>query len=223
MDLFRKGNKQSSDKFSVKLQDSQRYWEKRYAEGRDSGAGSYGRLSRFKAEVLNDFVAKNRLSTVLELGCGDGNQLKLAKYPRYIGMDVSKTAIQMCVDIFGADESKSFIYYDPEAFVDTAGFLKSDLTLSLDVIYHLIEDEVFESHMRLLFALSGKYVAVYASNHNDNSDTAKHVKHRHFTEWIDENMSNWELVKKIENKYPFDPKNPKETSFADLYIYKNIE
>ena len=39
--------------------DSESYWESRYASGRDSGAGSYSHLARFKATVLNDFVAEH--------------------------------------------------------------------------------------------------------------------------------------------------------------------
>ena len=33
---------------------SEKYWEKRYIAGGNSGAGSYGKLAEFKAEVLND-------------------------------------------------------------------------------------------------------------------------------------------------------------------------
>jgi hypothetical protein len=57
------------------------YWERRYAEGGDSGHGSYGRFAEFKAEVLNRFVAEQRIESIVEFGCGDGNQLTLASYP----------------------------------------------------------------------------------------------------------------------------------------------
>ena len=76
--------------------DSGRYWEQRYLSGDNSGSGSYNRLAQFKAEVLNDFVEKNNVSEVVEWGCGDGNQLKLAKYPRYTGFDVSQKAVDIC-------------------------------------------------------------------------------------------------------------------------------
>ncbi|MBI9084342.1 MAG: hypothetical protein JEZ11_12140 [Desulfobacterales bacterium] len=73
------------------------YWERRYAQGGTSGAGSYGRLAEFKAEVLNTFVEERGVQNIIEFGCGDGNQLSLAKYPSYVGLDASKTAVTQCV------------------------------------------------------------------------------------------------------------------------------
>ncbi|TAT59972.1 hypothetical protein EGM92_29840 [Enterobacter cloacae] len=32
---------------------------------------------------------------MMEFGCGDGNQLSLADYPRYTGFDISDHAIQL--------------------------------------------------------------------------------------------------------------------------------
>ena len=41
---------------SLAFPGSASYWELRYRNGGTSGAGSYGRLAEFKAEVLNEFV-----------------------------------------------------------------------------------------------------------------------------------------------------------------------
>lgn len=40
----------------------------------------------------------------------------------------------------------------------------ADLTLSLDVIYHLIEDNVFFTYMDRLFDSSTKFVIIYSLN-----------------------------------------------------------
>jgi len=45
---------------------SKKYWEARYVSGRNSGAGSYGRLAKFKADVINDFVKNKKINTVIE-------------------------------------------------------------------------------------------------------------------------------------------------------------
>ena len=87
---------------------SKSYWESRYASGGDSGVGSYSRFAEFKAEVLNSFVAEHALQSVIEFGCGDGNQLGLAKYPKYLGLDVSDTAVAQCRKLFAADRTKTF-------------------------------------------------------------------------------------------------------------------
>ena len=61
---------------------SESYWDQRYLSGGTSGAGSYGKFAEFKAEILNDFVRENGVMSIVEYGCGDGNQLKMATYPQ---------------------------------------------------------------------------------------------------------------------------------------------
>jgi hypothetical protein len=60
---------------------SSNYWNRRYKDGGNSGPGSYDRLAEFKADFLNRFVGENRITSVVEYGCGDGAQLSLARYP----------------------------------------------------------------------------------------------------------------------------------------------
>ena len=76
------------------------YWESRYRVGGNSGVGSYGFFREFKADVLNEFVATHAVQTIIEFGCGDGSQLELAKYPNYLGFDVSSTAVSNCQELF---------------------------------------------------------------------------------------------------------------------------
>jgi hypothetical protein len=192
---------------------SAQYWEDRYRLGGNSGAGSYNRLARFKSEVLNDFVRRNQIHSVIEFGCGDGAQVELAEYPRYLGVDVSTTAIHMCCQRYRNDPSKTFFTIDTLPS-DTV----ADLALSLDVIYHLVEDSVFDAYMHQLFEGARHFVAIYSSN-EDNTVPAKHVRHRRFTEWIERNKPEWALMEFIKNKYPYDPNNDSDTSFADFYIF----
>src|SRR5947207_2716559 len=94
---------------------SAEYWETRYADGGNSGAGSYEKFAAFKAEVLNDFVRTHGVQTVIEFGCGDGNQLSLAEYPTYTGFDISATAVTICRNRFAGDPSKTFRRVDEYA------------------------------------------------------------------------------------------------------------
>lgn len=189
------------------------YWENRYRAGGNSGAGSYRRLAEFKAEVLNDFVRANEVRSVLEFGCGDGAQLSLARYPTYIGCDVSPTAVELCRTRFSVDPTKSFLLVD-----DLPTTVKSDLTLSLDVVFHLVEDQVFNTYMTRLFDHSDRFVVVYSSN-EDRWTADAHVRHRRFTDWVEENRSDWWLASITPNAYPFDPADPEGTSFADFHMY----
>src|ERR671913_732501 len=90
--------------FAEPFHGSESYWIKRYASGGNSGVGSYNKLAAFKAEVLNDFVRQNNVRSVIEYGCGDGNQLKLAEYPFYTGFDVSPEALALCDNLFHSDQ-----------------------------------------------------------------------------------------------------------------------
>lgn len=192
------------------------YWEHRYAKGGTSGDGSIGRLAEFKARVLNDFVAEKGVSSVIEFGCGDGDQLELCEYPNYAGVDVSETILAVCRERFASDSGKKFCNLaEPETF---AG--RYDLALSLDVLYHLIEDNIFEEYMKRLFAASGRFVIIYSSNSAEaGGKTAPHVRHRNFTDWVEKNADEWHLEQKIDNLYPWDPADPDLTSTADFYLY----
>lgn len=196
---------------------SEQYWEQRYQSNKDSGAGSYGRLADFKAEVLNQFVNTHSIDTVIEYGSGDGNQLKLAKYPNYVGFDVSEKALAICRNLFKNDSSKAFY----SVFDANYTHLKADLVLSLDVIYHLVEDVVFDSYMERLFKTSKRYVIIYSSNYD--KVLAPHVKCRKFTDWIEmHKATTWKQMDYIPNRYPFDEHNPNHTSMADFYIYEKL-
>lgn len=197
---------------------SSAYWETKYAAGGNSGPGSYGALSLFKSEVVNEFIRRNGVRSVIEFGCGDGNQLTLFDAPRYTGLDVSKTSLRACIDKFRGDSGKSFLLYDPLAYWDGAGVLQADLALSLDVIFHLVEDEIYEQYLRHLFRSARKHVIIYSSDSMQPSDTPQ-VRHRPVTSWVEDHLRDWTLIQHIPNRYPYDPQYPMDTSFADFYIY----
>ena len=192
---------------------SRDYWKQRYESGGNSGDGSYRKLAEFKAEVLNSFVKDQQVETIIEYGTGDGNQLRMSEYPSYLGFDVASEAISQCENIFSGDESKTFKLMDAYAN-ETA-----QLTLSLDVIYHLIEDNVYHHYMKRLFDSSTKFVIIYSSNTDRQARIqASHVKHRKFSKWIKQNKPEWKLLQHIPNKYPY-AGDDQEGSFADFFIY----
>lgn len=193
---------------------SGQYWEERYRQGGNSGAGSYDRLAEFKAEFLNDFVQTNGVTTVIEFGSGDGAQLERATYPAYIGVDVAPQAVELCRKKFRGQPAYRFIHTSE---VDAS--VKAELSLSLDVIYHLVEDEVFDAYMRGLFDAGERFVIVYASN-EDKAWTSPHVRHRRFTDWVEKIRPEASLIAHVPNRYPYDEENRDHTSFADFFVYE---
>jgi hypothetical protein len=193
---------------------SAKYWEDRYRRGGKSGAGSYNRLAVFKADVLNEFVASNDIDSVIEFGSGDGAQLDLAVYPDYTGVDVSTTILDETRRKFADHESMRFLHTSEVTPTDQA-----DLSLSLDTIYHLVEDAVFETYMKQLFDAAKRYVIIYSSN-EDKGWPDPHVRHRNFTAWVEANRSQFKLVRTISNPYPYSKDDVDNTSFADFYIFE---
>jgi SAM-dependent methyltransferase len=188
---------------------SQKYWEKRYDKSGNSGSGSYGEKANYKATILNRFVEKNNIRKVVELGCGDGNQLKQFSFPEYIGLDVSPTAIKLCKDIFKEDSSKQFLLYDEKEIDTRLEGLKAELSLSLDVIYHLVEDKVYEKYMHRLFSVSSHHVIIYAWDVEE--EKKYHVRHRNFSKWIADNISGFQLKERIT-----------QSPYCDFFIYEKI-
>lgn len=191
---------------------SSAYWEKRYRRNGNSGFGSYGDLASYKADIVNMFVKEKEIKSVIEFGCGDGNQLKQFTFSKYIGLDVSVTAIEKCRNIFINDLGKCFFVYNSAAFANYELVFKADLSLSLDVIYHLIEDDVFESYMVHLFSASSRFVIIYAWD--VEGERRGHVRHRHFTKWIKQNVTQWHLVEKISNGKP--------VGACDFFVYEKV-
>lgn len=197
---------------STRFSDSGNYWNERYSKGRNSGEGSYGELAHFKARVLNDFVAKNSVQSVIEFGSGDGNQLKLANYPQYTGVDVSRVAVDRANQDFASDGTKKFLTTE-----EYSGE-RADLALSLDVIYHLVEDQVFSDYMNRLFEAALRFVVLYSSNCDGLMTDSPHVRHREFTKWVAQRFPSVPAPEVVINPFPIGLRSH-ETSFAHFFIY----
>jgi SAM-dependent methyltransferase len=157
------------------------------------------------------------IEDVIEFGCGDGNQLTLANYPKYLGLDVSETAIEICRNKFQNDSRKSF------SLMDGHKNEHADAALSLDVIFHLVEDPVFDQYMLDLFSAGRKLIVIYASNTNEQ-DTPKlpHVRHRELARWVETNQPRWSLKRVIENTIPYN-KATGIGSPASFYVYEMLQ
>jgi len=193
------------------------YWEHRYKTGGNSGAGSYGRLAEYKAKTINKLSSKYKISDAIEFGSGDGNQCAKFKFKKYIGIDVSQEAVSHCNKMFECKKNWRFFHYS-DPIIKT---LKSPLVLSLDVIFHLVEDDTFHRYMRNLFDASERLVLIYSSDYN-RSDGPVHVRHRKYTDWISENAKEFNLICSWKNPFSFEKgSNPKETSFAEFKLFSS--
>jgi cyclopropane fatty-acyl-phospholipid synthase-like methyltransferase len=195
---------------------SKEYWNNRYKKNETSGAGSYGVLCSFKAEIINKIFKDYNINSIIDLGCGDTNQLKtydIKDNMKYVGIDVSPIIIEKCKETF-LNNNYNFYCEDEYQYKE-----KFDVGLSIDVTYHLIEDEIFKVYLEHLFDVSTKIVVLYSSNfelsHDSNNPSlcCPHVKHRLIIPYIEKNFKEWELIENIPNRYP-------KNSSAEFYIFK---
>jgi len=189
------------------------YWKQRYGSGGNSGAGSYGRLACYKVDFINAFTRENNVIELLDFGCGDGSVMQRLVVPRYIGVDISETALAHCRALALNDASRQF-YLRSELHPSR----RAGMTLSMDVIYHLTEDAGFAEYMETLFELASRFVVIYASN-ADAAWNSPHVRHRRFTAYVRQNFPDWRLAAHCPNPYPFEPALPDDTSFADFFVF----
>jgi SAM-dependent methyltransferase len=193
------------------------FWEKNYRDGGTSGRGSYNHLADFKARVVNGLIEDFRVQSLIDLGCGDGNLLSMLKVSKYTGVDVSETIINRHLKQYADDENKTFYtVVERDDYINK----KYDASLSMDVIFHLLEDDVFKRYIEDLFSLSSGIVIIYSSNHESYTKWMEY-RHRNFTHLVATRMPEFRLVKYIPNEYPYIiGQNEAETSAADFYIYQ---
>jgi len=164
-------------------------WENRYAAGRDSGAGSRGGYARAKADYVNALIEREQIQSVIDWGCGDGGQLGLLSVPaRYIGVDISRTALGRCRALF---PKRRFILYDPLQAGALPRF-RADLALSMDVVFHLVDNHDFRTYLWLLFRSARQFVLIYSSNVDGRH--RRHVRHRLWTPYARSHFPAWELI-----------------------------
>jgi hypothetical protein len=126
-------------------------------------------------------------------------------------------AVRTCKKRFSRDESKSFYLFDPTCCADNHGLFRAEMAMSLDVIYHLVEDNVYEAYMSALFSAADKLVVIYSSN-QALPGYLPHIRHRVFTEWIAQNKPDWNLLGHYSNPFGNDDRAD-VFSNADFYVY----
>ena len=187
--------------------DTKNIWESRYNNGGNSGNGTYNELYIFKRDIINDIINKYNIKNIIDFGCGDGNQIKEFNINKYVGIDIALSAINICKMKYKDDNTKSFFTYNEINNIKS----QSDLTISLDVLYHILEEDLFIDYLKKIFNFSSKYILIYSSNYDDH--TEGHMHTRKFTNYVEKLFPNWVLNIKIKQIYP-------KKSSADFYLYE---
>lgn len=202
---------------NIEFSNSNEYWKARYSAGGNSGEGSYGQLARYKAQFINEFCDSHKVDSVIEFGCGDGNQAGLFNFENYTGVDIVPACIEICKKKFS---SRDFIFLTSDEYSKIAVDRSYGLSISLDVIYHLIEDEVYFNYLNSLFKSSSKYCLVYSSDFGHYDAAVAHVKHRNFTKDVNERFPDWNLIRNEKNPFEKPHDSMEYGSFASFYLFE---
>jgi SAM-dependent methyltransferase len=186
------------------------YWDRRYREGRSSGAGSEGNEGQYKADYVSDFIHNRDVKSVIDWGCGDGQVLELIRLEgaAYTGVDVSHTILARLRAQFPPIHGYRFdTLYDGYDFGE-----QRELALSMDVLFHLPDDADYFGYLGQLFGSSTRFVIIYSTNYAGGR-TARHVFRREFTPDIAERFPNWELTT---------VETPLREGLASFFVYEKV-
>ena len=167
--------------------DTATYWENRYMTGGISGPGSRGAEADEKVRIVQSVIDDRGVTSMIDLGCGDGYIATQLNVPMYVGYDPSAMSLKLCKTLM---PERLFIDHLPH-FVEP----RLDLTLSMDVIFHLIDDIDFQKHLTILLGLTKKDALIYGTNHVQRG--AAHVLHR---EWVGTIPLGWS-VEELNSSY----------------------
>lgn len=143
-----------------------------------SGTGSRGKLAQFKADFVNKFITENKIESIIDFGCGDLENARLLKVKKYLGIDIVEHAHPSSVlsDTFETVVSRFDLFESTE---------KADLSLCMDVLYHILEDEreYLKNTLDKIIESTKKYFIIYAQDSYQSDEILNYRNHLFNCPW----------------------------------------
>lgn len=184
---------------------SDKFRDDRYIHWGNSWEWSYWLNARYKADFINKFIKEHGIDTAVEIGCWDWANLWMYDVFEYTWYDVSYFIIEKCKDMYKNDNWKRFFVND-----DNTKFQKAELSLCLDVLYHIFPQDRFEKMIDKVIEAWEKYVIIY---------TKIRISPREDWSCINDYDFLWYLDKKW-YKYEIEPSSPPASVAKFITIYK---
>jgi len=172
---------------------SHQYWADRYLHTNFQNSSGNGRLKfrlSYKAKMLNKIFKTYEITKVADFGCGDGLLASKLKITKYYGIEINSEIVDNLKNKFlGKNE------FEFSTKFESQWRNKIDASISVDVIFHLIEEDVYQKYMNELFFADAKYVVIRAYNHkSQGTGRNSHILHREFLNTIKKYFPNYNLV-----------------------------
>ena len=193
------------------------FWIDRYRSGGNSGIGSYGNLADYKSSVIRELICEYGIQNIIDLGCGDGNQLLSMKLSNinYIGYDVSSQLIMGLQKKFYTERNYQFTHSHEVLKSLQSNFTQNIMAISQDVIYHLVDDKSYFDHLILLAQINPEYILIYSTN-LDWGSNKQHVRDRMWTRDLKTYLPVFTLTKLIHNPFY-------HSTGANFYLLSRVE
>lgn len=134
------------------------YWENIYASGGNSGAGSRGKLKDWKWSQITESIGDT--SNIVDIGCGDMKFIGGHEPINYVGIDISKTIIDVNKLVY-----PNYIFYNINAdqYIPQ---LRAPVVLCMDLLFHIIDDDIYYKILDNIIKYSSKYIVIYSWDKN---------------------------------------------------------
>lgn len=171
------------------------YWQREYQSGNGSGRGSSGEFATWKADVVNAAIHDHDVTTLLDVGCGDGEVASLIDVTRYLGIDVAPAAVEIARERNADDPAKHFeVWGEFSAF--PAGMF--DAVISLEVLMHVLEESLFIDTLAGIFASARELVLLQVPLvPMFEYQAGSHDRHRYLLPYLAEHVGRWALTEII--------------------------
>lgn len=115
-------------------------WKNKY--GTNSGPGSAIECSQDYILFLQDYVKKNNIKSILDLGCGDFNLMRHFNFDNieYLGLDIVSFIIKSNTEKYS---QKNIIFEKMDIFTFKPS-VKYDLVILKEVLQHLSNDNIIK-------------------------------------------------------------------------------
>lgn len=175
------------------LTSSYQYWAERYINTNFKNSSGNGRLKfrlRYKAKMLNKIFETYTITKIADFGCGDGLLASRLKCAKYYGIEINSEIVSNLKNKFF--EKKEFEF---STKFESRWRNKIDASISVDVIFHLVEKDVYQKYMNELFSTDAKYVIIRAYNHeSQGTGRNSHILHREFLNTVKKYFPNYNLI-----------------------------
>jgi trans-aconitate methyltransferase len=178
------------------------YWRNRHRRRRGTwqavGSGSVGHLAEWKVDLVNTLVCENGARSLLDLGCGDGRVSEGFEVETYLGLDPSPVAVAEARKRVGDRTGWSVQEYEPAAIMGQTP--PADVSVSLDVVFHLIDDRLYFAYLTHLFHCTRMAVGIYSTNWDGPAHA--HMRHRNVEQDVADWFPGWYLDESVAPPWP---------------------